>query len=472
MVLNGINGQDYAGLSVSGAGDINGDGLDDLIIGAPSAEPEGQSYVVFGSEREFPASLDLADLNGIDGFALNGAPQTFNDRLVSGAGDVNGDGIDDLLLGNPRGNKQAGQSYVVFGNSSLPFNLIELPILSKNTSEIFTFSGVTGEDRLQFTLVESQAAFVNEIGVFVVDDEEGKINRIAPGEPGYLEAALDRAKVVFSALPNNGFPSLTYTRQLSFDARDRLGFLLVSNSTIDTVLTNLAAGHTVPDVFFATPTGNTDGFNHLQVSELETGEFTLAWEDLLGSGDADFNDLVLSVRGTEQASPLATGLQGEQDRELLDLRNQAGMVPAEFKAFGEAAYNNSVGLYVVENEQGTVRDPVTGQLIAPDAPSYAQIAIQQRLNLDLDRDTENLATQLEGGVLLAPYIIADGTPEQFLDTNPDNQEAGTLAYFAYLGANPDRIDHLRLLGDNTFGFEDLYGGGDLDYNDLVFQVDL
>ncbi|HEY9599504.1 MAG TPA: DUF4114 domain-containing protein [Cyanophyceae cyanobacterium] len=47
-----------------------------------------------------------------------------------------------------------------------------------------------------------------------------------------------------------------------------------------------------------------------------------------------------------------------------------------------------------------------------------------------------------------------------------------MAYFAYLGANPDGVDHIRLLGDNTFGFEDLYGGGDQDFNDMVFRLTL
>ncbi len=45
------------------------------------------------------------------------------------------------------------------------------------------------------------------------------------------------------------------------------------------------------------------------------------------------------------------------------------------------------------------------------------------------------------------------------------------AYFNYLGANPDKLDHFRLLGNNTFGVEDLYGGGDRDFNDLVVKLD-
>jgi hypothetical protein len=73
--------------------------------------------------------------------------------------------------------------------------------------------------------------------------------------------------------------------------------------------------------------------------------------------------------------------------------------------------------------------------------------------------------------LLVPFLIADGTREQFLAENPNNQPGvGVLAYFPFLGANPDGVDHVRLLGDNVFGFEDLLGGGDADFNDVVLQV--
>ena len=66
-----------SGFSVSGAGDVNGDGIDDLIVGAPSAITlvrfaPGASYVVFGTDAGFAASLDLAALDGSDGFRLDG----------------------------------------------------------------------------------------------------------------------------------------------------------------------------------------------------------------------------------------------------------------------------------------------------------------------------------------------------------------------------------------------------------------
>ncbi|MEO1086483.1 MAG: integrin alpha, partial [Acidobacteriota bacterium] len=129
LTINGIDADDNSGTSVSGAGDVNGDGIDDLIIGADAADPGGDSgagetYVVFGVDgaagETFPATLDLATLNGTNGFVLEGIdPGDASGFSVSGAGDVNGDGIDDLIVGafnaDPGGDSNAGETYVVFG---------------------------------------------------------------------------------------------------------------------------------------------------------------------------------------------------------------------------------------------------------------------------------------------------------------------------------------------------------------------
>src|SRR4028118_374949 len=105
FALNGTAAYDYSGWSVSSAGDVNGDGFDDLIIGARLADPNGisgagQSYVVFGSNSGFGASVNLSTLNGSNGFAINGiAASDESGFSVSSAGDVNGDAIDDLIIG-------------------------------------------------------------------------------------------------------------------------------------------------------------------------------------------------------------------------------------------------------------------------------------------------------------------------------------------------------------------------------------
>ena len=114
---------EYSGYSVSAAGDVNGDGIDDLLIGAYGADPNGSdsgsSYVVFGRRSAFASIINLSSLGGGSGFRLDGVSAGDNSgRAVSAAGDVNGDGIDDLLIGAfgaDTNGSYSGSSYVVFG---------------------------------------------------------------------------------------------------------------------------------------------------------------------------------------------------------------------------------------------------------------------------------------------------------------------------------------------------------------------
>ncbi|MEK6790012.1 MAG: integrin alpha, partial [Pseudomonadota bacterium] len=136
--LNGVNGfrlfgvaaGDLSGDSVSSAGDVNGDGFDDLIVGATGADANGNSnpgasYVVFGAPSVGTAgTLNLSALNGLNGFRLLGAAANdISGTSVSSAGDVNGDGFDDLIVGasgaNANGRYNSGASYVVFGGASV-----------------------------------------------------------------------------------------------------------------------------------------------------------------------------------------------------------------------------------------------------------------------------------------------------------------------------------------------------------------
>ena len=100
FVINGASVGDQSGFSVSSAGDVNGDGLDDLIVGAPSVEGEngqnhGSSYVVFGKEGSNTVNLSTIEM-GVGGFVISGSVGDQSGFSVSSHGDVNGDGLDDL----------------------------------------------------------------------------------------------------------------------------------------------------------------------------------------------------------------------------------------------------------------------------------------------------------------------------------------------------------------------------------------
>ncbi len=160
VVLKGAGINDYSGISVSSAGDINGDGFDDLAIGAYKADSTtnsrsnaGESYIVFGS-NSMPPVVSLSSL-GAAGVTIFGADvDDLSGRAASGAGDVNGDGFDDLIIGADRADGSTntqfttGESYLIFGGPSMPQS-IDLRNLG---SRGFTIFGADANDHLGFSV--------------------------------------------------------------------------------------------------------------------------------------------------------------------------------------------------------------------------------------------------------------------------------------------------------------------------------
>jgi RTX calcium-binding nonapeptide repeat (4 copies)/FG-GAP repeat len=125
--LNGINGIHINGANVlpSNAGDVNGDGFDDLLIGAPtniSSSDPGSAYLIFGTANGIPTNIDLDNLRPRQGMHLTGLrPEHYAGNGVSIVGDLNHDGFDDFVvmsgITDPNSLTTSLHSYIVFGHA-------------------------------------------------------------------------------------------------------------------------------------------------------------------------------------------------------------------------------------------------------------------------------------------------------------------------------------------------------------------
>ena len=178
--INGETTSDAAGYSVSGAGDINGDGFADVIVSAPfsgyGSVDAGEAYVIFGGAGVGASgAIEVSSLDGTNGFRLTGIDSY--DKIgqsVASAGDINGDGFDDLIVGAPNADpfvgqgpvNNGGESYVLFGAAG-------------------TFSPVVGfDDFTGFTINGDQPDGYSGLAVSDIGDVNGDgIGDLAIGVP-------------------------------------------------------------------------------------------------------------------------------------------------------------------------------------------------------------------------------------------------------------------------------------------------
>lgn len=211
--VNGINSQDFSGRSVSTAGDFNGDGLQDIIIGASSADAigrtnAGQTYVIYGRAASYTSQLNLSQLNGTNGFIINGISENHRSgNTVSNAGDINGDGFDDILIGGieigPNGNPNDGECYVIFGTSEIISSPLELSSLNNNIGFI-----VKGNLDTFFGNSLSGAGDINNDGIadFIVGAPGVNNSR---GEAYIIFGKTDTFDAIFEASNLNGSNGFT-----------------------------------------------------------------------------------------------------------------------------------------------------------------------------------------------------------------------------------------------------------------------
>ncbi|MBH8576030.1 VCBS repeat-containing protein [Nostocaceae cyanobacterium CENA369] len=469
-------------------GDLNGDEKPDLLVA--NADSDKVSVLFYNSAPTDLMLEAIADDND-DEKAICMFSTTDPDKndqhtysLVAGTGDTDNDAFtiegDSLKIKSDitkstynirvRTTDSGGLSF----DKELAINVNELGLAATNqittivnfiniTENIFTVKSKVkgGKAKLSIKIESSTSKVVNEIGIFIVDDAQGTIDGIAPGAAGYAEAALKRSKIVCSALANapTGFNPADLPSLLEFDSGANLRFYMVRNSTTDAVISGKTS---LSDVVFSSAT-------NVKVEGSETEGFALIWKGVSAGG----SDLKIKIKETNEKIPPGIGLQGKHQGELIDLREVKTQVKAEFIVNREASYDNLVGFCKVNDENGGIDSDGDGTVdIRPGDPGYLKAMIRSRVEgIDLKVNNQGTATfsgNFESSSLFAPFILVNTTVEAILSSNSDD-----LAVFSpFLGANSGKNNHVRLLGNNCFGFEDMKGGGDRDYNDLIVQVKL
>jgi phosphodiesterase/alkaline phosphatase D-like protein len=291
---------------------------------------------------------------------------------------------------------------------------------------------------LTATLI-SRAATVNEVGFIVVE----------AGKPITLDLIRQGGNVLFSGLESSNTPDLS-----ALDLRSKIalrnGQTLRFYETTDSTFADLSRGKTSIAAL-----GSAFRFLDFSLDSITSTAKVLSPSGL------SFN------LGLASAAPsLPELIAGRQlEATVLDFSSNAlagRTVVADWSLVREANFSPVFSLYKVLNLNGSVRDPLTGNVVNPGDAGYKDAAIRNRVDQLSGLSVGNLQSNggrvnLKESSLLAPMAVVSTSQSE--DT-----------FFGFAAANPDLISHFRRLGDNVFGMEDIRGGGDLDYDDHIFAL--
>lgn len=135
----------------------------------------------------------------------------------------------------------------------------------------------------------------------------------------------------------------------------------------------------------------------------------------------------------------------------------------------DAAYQNEIGIVLVDDSSGRIGG------LRPEEPGYAAAALAHASRRVLFYGRPNAgdakALQLPAQRHIIFYFVQNATADTFLARNRGNQPGkGPVVFFSIKRANPDGVKHMIEKPANIFGFEDMTGGGDRDYNDLAVSM--
>jgi hypothetical protein len=411
-------------------------------------------FAGLGSPRSFNVIADFDPLN--DTIQIDLAGGQFSDLTTAQVGNDATISFNGTQLATVQNTLVAALSDIlVVSGSDSPVNPSATLVPIATNAGLLQLTPSIGTSSLTINKISHQATNRNELGIFAVDNIDGTINGIAPSQSGYLAEVVKRSQVVFSALSGNAVDTALdglNSRTISLPANSAFGFYLAVNGSIDD-------SPNPANVLFSFPS-STNSSQNAQITQ-PNGITQVVFEETSGGGDRDFNDLVFQIQTATGTAPIGITQQGS--REIFDLTAVATTAKATFTVQRDAGFDNHISFYKIEDAQGSIK--VGNATLKPGDAGYLQAAVQGRLaGIDLvgtNGQTVTSSGDFLGGALYAPLLISNSAT-----ANADFSNV----YTAYSLGNADRADHIRLLGDNTFGFEDLAGGGDRDFNDLIIKA--
>lgn len=413
-------------------GDYDGDGDIDAIIGQTDVNGnEGQLLYFENIETEanpglkFVQRLDIGNpFKNVNG--IQAARADFN-QISPTVGDITGDGELEVFAGTQSEDGINGMRYLVLPGMQSepkpePKPEVDFDRLTLERGSIFKMGDVNNGGRVKFKLKNINITQVSEITISFLDASNN----------------ISFSEVLFSTLPPEFQPrGFAFGRQKLFLKVQPSQRFKVNIQTVDRSIISQEAN----------------------IIEIKPGQFELKFP----------GGITIELEQSLENPPIGVGDRQKSGLEILDLESVSGVQNATFTVTREANYTNEVYFYRIDDENGTIDG------LAPGQTGYAEAAIRNRVeNPGLQVSNEGMNVQsgsFAGGFLYAPVIVVNGTVNDFLNLNPNNFVGSEVqAYFVFGDANSDRADHIRLLGNNTFGFEDLPNLGDLDYNDIVIEA--
>lgn len=179
--------------SASITGDLNGDGYDDILLGAPWKEREaGKTYLVFGRPGETGSQFKL-DLEETASASFIGERPGYWAGRVCDGGDINGDGYDDILIGSylsAHGGIKAGETYLIYGKPAgwtkdLNLSQADLSFLGEEPEDgsgyVFSHSGDINGDGLKDILIgspgnDSNGTNTGQTYILCTEERKGDVN--------------------------------------------------------------------------------------------------------------------------------------------------------------------------------------------------------------------------------------------------------------------------------------------------------